>query len=67
MSGPATLTRIEDIIDGSGVAPRIEPLLPAGVRHRQLTARTLILGMQLTLADRRPVNRTSSHCRPEPR
>ncbi len=54
MTGPATLTRIEDIIDGSGVAPRIEALLPAGVRHRQLRVRTLILGMQLTLDDRRP-------------
>jgi hypothetical protein len=54
MTGPATLTLIEDIIDTSGVAPRIEALLPAGVRHRQLRVRTLILGMQLTLDDRRP-------------
>ena len=54
MTGPATLTRIEDSTGGSGVAPRIEALLPAGVRHRQLRVRTLILGMQLTLDDRRP-------------
>ena len=45
MSGPAALTKIENIIDGSGAAPAIEALLPAGVRHRQLTARTLLTGM----------------------
>ena len=54
MSGPVTLTRIEDIIDRSGVAPRAEALLPAGARHRQLAVRTLILGMMLTLADGLP-------------
>jgi hypothetical protein len=48
------LAVLEDIVDASCVAPRIEALLPAGVRHRQLRVRTLILGMQLTLADRRP-------------
>ena len=48
------LAVLEDIVDTSCVAPRIEALLPAGVRHRQLRVRTLILGMQLTLADRRP-------------
>jgi hypothetical protein len=61
VSGPATLTRAEDIIDGSGVAPRIEALLPAGVRHRQLTARTLLAGMMLTLDDRRPAYLTEVH------
>ena len=49
MSGPATLTRIEDIIDASGVTPRVEALLPIGVRHRQLKVRTLLAGMMLTL------------------
>jgi hypothetical protein len=48
------LAVLEDIVDASCAAPRIEALLPAGVRHRQLRVRTLILGMQLTLADRRP-------------
>ncbi len=61
MSGPATLSRIEDIIDGSGVAPRIEALLPAGVRHRQLPVRTLLTGMMLTLEDRRPAYLTEVH------
>jgi hypothetical protein len=55
------LARIEEIIDGSGVAPRIEALLPAGARHRQLTARTLILGMLLVLAGRRPACLTEVH------
>ncbi len=61
MSGPACLATIEEIIDGAGVAPRIEALLPAGVRHRQLKARTLLLGMQLTLADDRPAHLTRVH------
>ena len=41
MTSPALLSRLEDIIDASGSAPRIEALLPAGVRHRQLRVRTL--------------------------
>jgi hypothetical protein len=48
------LAVIEDIIDTSGVAPEIEALLPAGVRGRQLTVRTLLTGMLLILDDRRP-------------
>ena len=51
----------EAIIDASGAAPRIEALLPIGVRHRQLTASTLLLGMMLTLADRRPAHLTGVH------
>lgn len=56
MSNP--LRRLEAIIDGSGLPPLIEALLPAGVRHRQLTVHTLILGMMLTQADRRPAHLT---------
>ena len=44
-----------------GSRPRIEALLPAGVRHRQLKVSTLILGMMLTLADRRPAHLTEVH------
>ncbi len=55
------LAVLEDIIDGSGVAPRIQALLPAAVRHRQLRVRTLLLGMQLTLADDRPAHLTRVH------
>ncbi|MGI8447644.1 MAG: hypothetical protein ACR2MP_10795 [Streptosporangiaceae bacterium] len=52
---------LEDIIDASGAAPRIEALLPIGVRHRQLRIRTLLLGMMLTLADDRPAHLTRVH------
>ncbi len=62
MSGPpAVLTRLEQIVDGSGAAPRIEALLPIGVRHRQLRVRTILLGMLLTLAGRRPAHLTEVH------
>jgi hypothetical protein len=57
----APLAVIEDIIDRSGAAERIEQLLPAAVRHRQLTARTLLVGMQLTVADGRPAHLTRVH------
>ena len=52
------LGRIEEIIDGSGVAPQIEALLPIGVRHRQLRVRTLLAGMMLTQAGQRPAHLT---------
>jgi len=52
---------LEDITDRSGVAPRIELLLPIGVRARQLAVRTLLLGMLLVLADHRPAHLTRVH------
>ena len=52
------LAALEDIIDASGVAPRIEALLPAGVRHRQLRVRTLLAGMLLCQADHRQAHLT---------
>jgi hypothetical protein len=55
------LAVLEDAIDASGTARRIEVLLPAGVRHRQLRAGTLLTGMMLTLADRRPAHLTELH------
>ena len=55
------LPRLEEIIGASGVAPRIEALLPAGVRHRQLKVSTLILGMMLAQACRRPAHLTEVH------
>ena len=58
MSTPAALAHLEDIIDASGVAPRIEARLPIGVRHRQLRVRTLLAGMLLTQADHRPAHLT---------
>ena len=61
MTGPALLTRLEGIIDTSGSAPRIEALLPAGARHRQLSVRTLLLGMHLALDSRHPAHLTRVH------
>jgi hypothetical protein len=39
------LAAFEEIIDASGAAPRTEAMLPAGVRPRQLSVRTLLAGM----------------------
>jgi len=58
VSGQAALADLEEIIDASGVAPRIEARLPAGVRHRQLRVRTLLAGMLLSQADHRPAHLT---------
>lgn len=55
------LARLEAIIDASGVAARIEALLPVGVRPRQLTARTLLIGILLCLADHRPAHLARIH------
>jgi hypothetical protein len=51
----------EEITDASGAAPRIEALLPIGVRARQLSVRTLLAGMCLTQADSRPAHLTRVH------
>jgi hypothetical protein len=51
----------EEVIDASGVAPRIEAMLPSGARARQLAVRTLLLGMMLALADGRPAHLTRAH------
>ncbi len=50
-----------EIIDASGVAPRIEAMLPIGVRPRQLKVRTLLAGMCLAQADHRPAHLTRVH------
>jgi hypothetical protein len=51
----------EEIIDAAGAAPRIEAMLPVGVRPRQLSVRTLLAGMCLTQADGRPAHLTRVH------
>src|ERR1700751_3315001 len=56
-----TLAVLEGVIDASGVSPRIEAMLPAGTRRRQLTVRTLLAGMCLTQADGRPARLTRAH------
>jgi hypothetical protein len=57
----AALQAAEDIIDASGIAPAIEALLPHGARDRQLSVRTLLAGMVLTLADGRPAHLSRVH------
>lgn len=57
----ATVERLEQIIHASGVAERIEVLLPIGVRPRQLTARTLLLGMLLVAVQGRPAHLRRVH------
>jgi len=56
-----SLAASEEVIDASGVAARIEALLPAGVRPRQLRVRTLLAGMCLAAADHRPAHLTRVH------
>ena len=56
-----SLAAFEEVIDASGIAPRIEAMLPAGVRARQLAARTLLAGMCLAQADHRPAHLTRVH------
>ena len=55
------LAAFEEIIDASGVAPRIGAMLPVGVRPRQLSVRTLLAGMCLAQADHRPAHLTRVH------
>jgi hypothetical protein len=55
------LAALEEVIDRSRAAPRIEALLPAGVRARQLKVRTLLAGMCLAMADGRPAHLTRVH------
>jgi hypothetical protein len=55
------LARLEAIVDASRVAARIQARLPVGVRPRQLTVRTLPIGMLLAAADERPAHLTRVH------
>ncbi len=55
------LAAFEEIIDASGTAARIEAMLPAGVRARQLSVRTLLAAMCAAQADHRPAHLTRVH------
>ena len=55
------LAAFEEIIDASGIAARVEAMLPMGARARQLSVRTLLAGMCLTQADGRPAHLTRVH------
>jgi hypothetical protein len=57
----AKLRRLEAIVDRAGIAPRIEALLPVGVRPRQLRVRTLLLGMLSVASEGRPAHLSRVH------
>jgi hypothetical protein len=57
----ARLARVEQIIDTSGVAERIEALLPIGVRPRQLRVRTLLAVMTLAMLSGRDALLSNVH------
>ncbi|MGH2949471.1 MAG: hypothetical protein ACRDPC_24990 [Solirubrobacteraceae bacterium] len=61
MNAASALARLEQIVDRSAVAPRIEALLPVGVRPRQLSVRTLLLGMLLVAVEGRPAHLRRVH------
>ena len=61
MSEKLTLERLEAVIDTAGVSSRIELLLAIGVRPRQLSVRTLLLGMLLVAAACRPAHLRRVH------
>jgi hypothetical protein len=61
VNDPVTLARLLAVIDASGVPERLEALLPVGVRSRQLSVRTLLAGILLTLADGRPAHLSRVH------
>lgn len=55
------LERLEAVVDTSGIAPHIEARLAVGVRPRQLSVRTMVVGILLTLFDHRPAHLTRVH------
>jgi hypothetical protein len=55
------LAAFEAVIGASGVAPRIEAMLPVGARPRQLKVATLLAGMCLAQAGSRPAHLTRVH------
>jgi hypothetical protein len=61
MSLSASLAGLEPIVDASGVCAPLEAALPVGVRRRQLSIRTLLVGILLALADHRPAHLTRVH------
>jgi hypothetical protein len=60
----ASLGELEAILDEPAVSrelAKLEAALPSGGRPRQLSARTLLLGMLLACADDRPAHLTRVH------
>ncbi|MFZ1992357.1 MAG: hypothetical protein WAW96_21595, partial [Alphaproteobacteria bacterium] len=61
MEAEAKLERLEGVVERSGIAPRIEAMLPVGARRRQLSVRTLLVGMLLVAVDGRPAHLSRVH------
>jgi hypothetical protein len=61
MTTPDDLARLEQLVDTAGVCEQLEAQLPVGVRPRQLSVRTLLLGMLLAASDGRPAHLTRVH------
>ncbi|MHB8492667.1 MAG: hypothetical protein ACYDA6_10715 [Solirubrobacteraceae bacterium] len=61
MSAQEALPRLLEIVDASGAAQQVEAMLPVGVRPRQLSVRTLLLGVMLALSDSRPAHLRRVH------
>ena len=60
--GAASLLRvIEEVVDAAGVAAPVEARIVGGGRPRQLSARTLLVGICLALSDHRPAHLTRIH------
>jgi len=55
------LGRLEGVVDDSEVSQTIEDKLPRGARSRQLSVRTLLLGMLAAAADGRPAHLSRVH------
>jgi hypothetical protein len=61
MTTAGDLARLERLVDTAGVCEQLEAQLPVGVRPRQLSVRTLLLGMLLAASDGRPAHLTRVH------
>ncbi|HUZ03206.1 MAG TPA: hypothetical protein VMU89_22910 [Thermomicrobiaceae bacterium] len=57
----AALARLEQIIDAAAISEQVETLLPVGVRPRQLSVRTLLLGMLIVAVEGRPAHLRRVH------
>jgi hypothetical protein len=55
------LRRVEEVVDRSGVSETIEDLLPTMGRRRQLSVRTLLVGILLAISDDRACHLTRVH------